>query len=243
MNITKERQELLDHFDEMMKGLGVWIGPGGCYECAAIRSLIESSGEKASAQEEGKATPSRSEIISDADARRLLSDAGYFRTEDDIPAPLPGPSPELKQVVDYITRPLFGMEWVDSLLRACRELNKGKPEHQKWIDEARAILKGHAAPPPAPLPKEVEEAMARMPDAILCAYAFRLGHTRATIPSVSEATYDNEADEAALAVIRAALRPKVVTREWLVKLGECFIYLKLDEAQAILRELGIEVGP
>ena len=53
--------------------------------------------------------------------------------------------------------------------------------------------------------KEVEEAMARMPDAILCAYAFRMGHTRATIPSVSEATYDNEADEAALALIKAAL--------------------------------------
>jgi hypothetical protein len=66
---------------------------------------------------------------------------------------------------------------------------------------------------PAPLPKEVEEAMARMPDAILCAYAFRLGHTRATIPSVSEATYDNEADEAALAVIRAAIRPKIITEE------------------------------
>jgi len=68
-------------------------------------------------------------------------------------------------------------------------------------------------PNPATLPKEVEEAMARMPDAILCAYAFRLGHTRATIPSVSEATYDNEADEAALAVIRAAIRPKIITEE------------------------------
>jgi hypothetical protein len=36
--------------------------------------------------------------------------------------------------------PLFGMDWVLSLLRACREINKDKPEHQKWIDDAYHIL-------------------------------------------------------------------------------------------------------
>ena len=36
--------------------------------------------------------------------------------------------------------PLFGIDWVLSLLRACREINKDKPEHQKWIDEAYRVL-------------------------------------------------------------------------------------------------------
>ena len=36
--------------------------------------------------------------------------------------------------------PLFGMDWVLSLLRACREINKDKPEHQGWIDEAYRVL-------------------------------------------------------------------------------------------------------
>ena len=101
--------------------------------------------------------------------------------------------------------------------------------------------------------------MARMPDAILCAYAFRLGHTRATIPSVSEATYDNEADEAALAVIRAAIRPKVVTRErvryWIpctciddYKLRDltdptCAYHTTAIGWEDLLNELGIEVEP
>jgi len=36
--------------------------------------------------------------------------------------------------------PLFGIDWVLSLLRACREINKDKPEHQKWIDEAYRVI-------------------------------------------------------------------------------------------------------
>jgi hypothetical protein len=32
------------------------------------------------------------------------------------------------------------MDWVLSLLRACREINKDKPEHQRWIDEAYRVL-------------------------------------------------------------------------------------------------------
>ena len=36
--------------------------------------------------------------------------------------------------------PLFGMDWALSLLRVCREINKDKPEHQKWIDEAYRVL-------------------------------------------------------------------------------------------------------
>ena len=102
-------------------------------------------------------------------------------------------------------------------------------------------------PNPGPLPKEVEEAMARMPDAILCAYAFRMGHTRATIPSVSEATYDNEADEAALALIQAAIRPKVVTRRWVETLAFSVANEHQDDCDELIREwlrdLGIEVGP
>ena len=120
---------------------------------------------------------------------------------------------------------------------------------QREAAEYLAEIDAHLTPPPAALPKEVEEAMARMPDAILCAYAFRLGHTRATIPSVSEATYDNEADEAALALIQAALRPKVVSREWVEELMR---YVSADDSslwkaarQGVydrLRQRGIEVG-
>jgi hypothetical protein len=118
---------------------------------------------------------------------------------------------------------------------------------QREAAEYLAEIDAHLTPSPAHLPKEAEAAMARMPDAILCAYAFRLGHTRATIPSVSEATYDNEADEAALALIQAALRPKVVTRRWVETLAFSVANEHQDDCDELIREwlrdLGIEVGP
>ena len=105
-------------------------GCGTVFDIEQSFHLVESSGDKASAQEEGKVTPSGSEIISDADARRLLSDAGYFRTEDNIPAPSPAP----------INAEISGVDFT----------------------QPGAKLVIHPDPRfgfPAPLPKEVEEAM------------------------------------------------------------------------------------
>ena len=131
--ITKE--QMLQTLEETDRDLANWPDPMGWLAekrkvLRAIRALIESSGDKASAQEEGKVTPSGSEIISDADARRLLSDAGYFRTEDNIPAPSPAP----------INAEISGVDFT----------------------QPGAKLVIHPNPRfgfPAPLPKEVEEAM------------------------------------------------------------------------------------
>ena len=162
----------------------------------AIRALIESSGDKASAQEEGKVTPSGSEIISDADARRLLSDAGYFRTEDDSPAPSP-----------------------------------------------------------APLPKEVEEAMDRLSHCVNNAHHIDPLQYLEPVPG-AEADVELQKkclalDWEALAVIKAVLRPRVVTRKWAKKLSTrinkiqfitCPNDATLDTVERTTDELGIEVS-
>jgi len=152
-------------------------GCGTVFDIEQSFHLVESSGDKASAQEEGKVTPSGSEIISDADARRLLSDAGYFRTEDDIPAPSP-----------------------------------------------------------APLPKEVEEAMETIRLRLNDLHIME-GDDREYIPG----------DDAAFSVLKAALRPKVVSREWVGELVEVARWGDKDGGYARVKsrlcsELGIEVG-
>jgi len=153
MNITKERQELLDHFDEMMKGLGVWIGPGGCYECAAIRSLIESSGDK-----EQETDPFLSNLYGVKSA--------------------PSPAPTIK-----------------------KDLTVGVEEA---MDTARKAIES-------------------LPTNSLCVTLRDMGLD-------------------ALAIIQAALRPKVVSREWIRKRADWAGCLGVTDVAGILRELGIEVS-
>jgi len=94
---------------------------------------------------------------------------------------------------------------------------------------------------PAPLPKEVEEAIGNLDDAVRDAVG-SWGYTYALTKG--------EDYKAALAVIKSALRPKVVSREWLVETAREITHLGgrlLDEEIPYflkrLRELGIEVRP
>jgi len=169
------------------------------------------------------------------------------------PAPSPGPSvkvlefPEIDFFLPFFLprffseekiTPLYGMEWVDSLLRACHTLNADKPDHQKWINEARAKLDV-----PAPPPAEVEKAMGTLQDA-----------AREGYPYVYEFASDQElwwADVlAALAVVRDALSkpPMKVTREQLESAintyhitGPHSPFILEEDIQRFLHRLGIVV--
>jgi len=168
--ITKE--QMLQTLEETDRDLANWPDPMGWLAekrkvLRAIRSLIESSGDKASVP-----APSPAPAI-----------------KKDLTV---GPSPELKQIVDYLTTPR----------------------------------------PPAPLPKEVEEAMFILHETVYQGYGF------------------SDRVEKAEAVIKAALRPKVVSREWFNELTVAIMYHHgTDETQGIiqpvakgiLREKGIVV--
>jgi hypothetical protein len=97
-------------------------------------------------------------------------------------------------------------------------------------------------PPEAVLPEAVEEAITRMHDAIFDAYQGRANHNGVRWSDMEEGK-----DKAALAVIKSALRPKVVSRETIGKMVHG-TWICDDEEQAIdlmvteFRELGIEVG-
>ena len=99
---------------------------------------------------------------------------------------------------------------------------------------------------PAPLPQEVEEAMIRMDNAINRAYERRLDNL-----GKSYAAEQKLLEDAALAVVRAALRPKVVSREWVddlsaridkIQFVTCPNDATLDTVERTIDELGIEVG-
>jgi len=241
---------------------------------SAINALIGSSGEKENKE------PGSGPVI--------------FPSIVDKPTlggPSSGPYEEEK-----IT-PLYGMEWVDSLLRACRAINADKPDHQKWIDEARAKLDVTAPSPgpsvegikpdpahlialklndpanfpavtdkdirfyirgvpSAPLPKEVEEAMAEI-DALLESQCHLC---RIINPQHKDCTecLDMDGYRRGWAVIKSALQPKEVPLEAVLPgaveeamekiitrlegrdCSEEIVFIKA--ALQRYRELGIEVG-
>jgi len=115
--------------------------------------------------------------------------------------------------------------------------------------------------PPAPLPKEVEEAMGRMALAIHEAGLYRHLLVKRAIAStytVARVEKDFDDDQSALAVLKSALQPKAVSRGWVEKYA-IEISNKAGAAEdswpnidsldakeiimSMLRELGIEVGP
>jgi len=186
--ITKE--QMLQTLEETDRDLANWPDPMGWLAekrkvLRAIRSLIESSGDKASVP-----APSPAPAI-----------------KKDLTV---GPSPELKQIVDYLTTPR----------------------------------------PPDPLPKEVEEAMGRMAVAIHEAGLYRHLLVKRAIASTYTTALvekDFDDDQSALAVIKSALRPKVVSREWVyLTTVDMWGFAELKDAENKLierfRELGYEVS-
>jgi len=282
MNITKEQmlEWLYQAIAMKRRGDGLRVICDAQWNAdvrSAIRALIESSGDKAS----GPTEASQLNVIPipDSDlflaAKRDIGAAVYTKNKDGLPGakvcsiewhprvlteepfdamktiypPPPAPTIKKDSTVGPLP-PLSGMAWVDSLLRACREINKDKPEHQKWIDEARVVL----SKPAQLLPKEAEEAMKTLD-----------GHFGGADfdPAIFGADDGGPIDAgrerllSAYALIKAALRPKVVTRELLEKILEKVASENLDEFMmpghtywsfdtmdivSLLRELGIEVG-
>jgi len=109
------------------------------------------------------------------------------------------------------------------------------------------IESGVTAPSPAPLPKDVAEAMGRMYEMLGDAFLYRwkIRFVQSTSNS------DREKDEAAVAVIKAALRPKVVSREWVTwfvktifDMRDRGVSFSIEEAaETMLQSQGIEVEP
>jgi len=230
MNITKE-QRLVEWLDDRL-GL-VYLGltqlaesPGyweTYYEeeiepLESIRALIESSSDKASGQDESSSIGGYPDS-----ARRALS-----------------PAPTIKQDVTVDPTPLG--EAMNRLSRAVglayyeRKRRKGKTAAEEMgLDDAAILVVVSALQSSAPLPAEVEEAMAIISEAL------------EQMPSDDGNDKDElycRADDA-LAVIKAALRPKVLTREelaeWIEYSGSGLMSWRVDFISHKLREKGIEV--
>ena len=114
-------------------------------------------------------------------------------------------------------------------------LQEGEKVVCKICGRTAEEITGQAAPSPAPLPKEVEEAMDTARKAI------------ESLPTNSLCVTLRDMGLDALAVIKAALRPKVVSRGWVGELVEVARWGDKDGGYARVKsrlcsELGIVVG-
>ena len=140
---------------------------------------------------------------------------------------------EMRRVATHFNLPATPSE----TMRVSPSKEWGKSEVFEEAAIVKAIPVYGPAPSPAPLPKEVEEAMETIRLRLNDLHIME-GDDRAYIPG----------DDAAFSVLKAALRPKVVSREWLVETAREITHLGgrlLDEEIPYflkrLRELGIEV--
>jgi len=168
-----------------------------------------------------------------------------IKTFDPNPAPLPKEVEEASKRLESAAR---NSHYADTHLGEGGIGSMGGAEDNLRLDlEAITILKPRTSPP---LPKEVEEAIIRIEDCIEDAFAHRQNHTDKSYP-IDEVQKDSVKDFDALAVIRAAIRPKVVSREWVEEtatvIRNCPSFLdgkKVLPSRCLnerLREKGIEV--
>ena len=219
----------------------------------SIRALIESSGDKGSEPSNLNVIP-----VPESDffltAKRDIGAAVYKRGKDGLPedkvcsiewhprtdvdelAPSPGP-----------VERRFSYTEVVALLAAWRGAffweGVKNEEITAWL--AKQKVSPPPAPSPAPLPKEVEEAMDRLSHCVNNAHHIDPLQYLEPVPG-AEADVELQKkclalDWEALAVIKAALRPKVVTRKWIRKRADWAGCLGVTDVAGILRELGIEV--
>jgi len=195
----------------------------------AIRSLIESSGEKASGNTPHPLSKLAENMIDMTPEQQMAADDCLKDLIRDAPFPAPtikkdvtvGPSiPErIKELMVYVahwqtTRDMKKFPWTE--------------EDKKAFGEVLRILQRSL---PAPLPKEVEEAMETIRLRLNDLHIME-GDDREYIPG----------DDAAFSVLKAALKPKVVSREWIRKRADWAGCLGVTDVAGILRELGIEVS-
>ena len=156
-----------------------------------------------------------------------------------FPAPLP-------KEVEAAMETLGERGKVNKILKGCSQEHIEGPTYWDANDDAalavikEALLAGAwairdrqaeaALSKPAPLPKEVEEAMDTARKAI------------ESLPTNSLCVTLRDMGLDALAIIQAALRPKVVSREWIRKRADWAGCLGVTDVAGILRELGIEVS-
>jgi len=232
---------------------------------SAINALIESSGEKESGTDKIISdihvcniahTPGEVNKEFQRRMKQMGPDGKLEKTQDclhygDSPAPFPaqtikqnltdGPSAEDELEEDDLI-PLTPGE-LEALKNPAPPVERREGHCALKYDEATRTIKTFD-PNPAPLPKEVEEAMGRMAGAIAGDYCYLKN------AKYEKAQVEYDADRAALAVIKAALKPKVVTREWVEKFvtdnhlwGAGLRPLLKETIIAAFRERGIEVEP
>jgi hypothetical protein len=111
-------------------------------------------------------------------------------------------------------------------------------EDKKAFGEVLRILQRSL---PAPLPEKVEEAIKRASRAFDIKALYYRACRDTTKYELAEC---RDKDEAALSVLKSALRPKVVSREWLARLyyALCPDVGSEKLLETMLRELGYEVG-
>ena len=223
MNITKEQmleriREWKGAFDTHPDKMDEWslcfMEDYKVYD--AIRSLIESSGEKASGVGERPRIPSASELPEEW-RKQLSAIEGHVCKPDDTcscyqladtpneKCPVHGSGlwpAHCAECGRFLPAPSPGPRYdPDCQCADCRSdrARNGRPTIKPSLT---------VAPSPAPLPAEVEAAMERMDFAIGDAYSARQDLTTQKGYTRAKAKEDCDMDHAALAVIRAALSRK-----------------------------------
>jgi hypothetical protein len=203
MNITKE--EMLNALTDSDAN-NAWAGL--TKEYCAIRALVESSGEKGEPRfppgvhdvdEDGPPAPSPAPSVERREGHCALKydkTTRTIKTFDPNPAPLPK---EVEEAMDTLHEAAY-----DGL---CYKYHA--KDNVEWWDavlKAEVVIKA-ALGKQAPLPAEVEDAMGRIAGAIAGDYC----HLKNAKYEKAQVEYD--ANRAALAVIKAAIRPKIITEE------------------------------
>ena len=267
MNITKE--EMLNALTDSDAN-NAWAGL--TKEYCAIRALIESSGEKEPKMEILKredgwwlsiASPSGKQALFNLGpthhprkiCTEVLEEALSYQPGPDIKpegnnAPLSGPRAISNKEVEELENWEPDMEGIGGWTRNPAPSPAPSVERREGhcalkYDKTTRTIKTFG-PNPAPLPKEAEAAIIRIEDCIEDAFAHRQNHTDKSYP-IDEVQKDSVKDFDALAVIRVAIRPKIVTRRWVETLAFSVANEHQDDCDELIREwlrdLGIEVGP
>jgi len=152
------------------------------------------------------------------------------------PDPAPSPGPSADRVVAYYEA---ARNWFCDFYYWATHDMQGNPAHTEMNDGMFRAVYGAICSKrdekPAPLPKEVEEAMETLKDFV--------NETRGW---TSLYNFQQRVD-AALAVLKSALRPRVVSREWVGELVEVARWGDKDGGYARVKsrlcsELGVVVG-
>lgn len=215
----------LSHAKEVAEGAGYRLANAEA-KFARVRPLVEAA---MGADISMRKTYIEGEVCRDENCPLLRAALDYRNAENEKkgdPQMTPPTAPTREEMLKL---------WDDCYAIASTHLY-GAPKYGPHYDAIRALIEASAQAPAPPLPAEVEEAMALLAEAKHAAYLWRRGYE-----GLPDAIKKHDAEDVALATLRAAFQPKVVSREQIQQRADAFGCLSVTDVVGILRDQGVKV--